>query len=311
MPALDIQVSKESDVPVHEQLAAQIVMLIGSGKLRPGDALPSARELAQRLRIHRNTVSQAFRDLILNLLVEKSRGRRLIVRPFQAARAASGGKLDELINAFVLEIQRRGYTLGELYRQVQARVLAAPPDHILVVSNDSGMRLLLPAELKETFKLRVDSCSVSELVSKPELTIAALVLSPPGHIAAIAGLLPPERPPLPIIYSSPDEHLKRIRSLKEPSLIALVSVSEYFLKSARAILSPVAGQRHSICEYLLAPDAGNMPGAADLILCDVVAHQTLRGRHKRAELIRHRVIASACLDEIASFLAAGPHLSTG
>ncbi len=196
MPAMDIQVSKESDVPIHEQLAAQIVMLIGSGKLRPGDALPSARELAQRLRIHRNTVSQAFRDLVLNLLVEKSHGRRLIVRPFQAARVASGGKLDALINAFVLEILRRGYTLGELYRQVQARVLAAPPDHILVVSNDSGMRLLLPAELKEKFKLRVDSCSVSELVSKPELTIAALVLSPPGHIAAIAGLLPPERPPL-------------------------------------------------------------------------------------------------------------------
>src|SRR6266571_4470992 len=257
MPAMDIQVSKESDVPIHEQLAAQIVMLIGSGKLRPGDALPSARELAQRLRIHRNTVSQAFRDLVLNLLVEKSRGRRLIVRPFQAARVASGGKLDELINAFVLGIQRRGYTLGEFYRQVQARVLAAPP----------------------------------------------------GHIAAIAGLLPPERPPLPIVYSSADEHLERIRNLKEPSLIALVSVSEYFLKSARAILSPVAGQRHSICEYLLAPDAGNMPGAADLILCDVVAHQTLRGRHKRAELIRHRVIASACLDEIASFLAAGPRLS--
>src|SRR6266536_1498860 len=195
MPEMDIQVSKESDVPIHEQLAAQIVMLIGSGKLRPGDALPSARELAQRLRIHRNTVSQAFRDLILNLLVEKSR----------------------------------------------------------------GMRLLLPAELKEKFKLRVDSCSVCELVSKPELTIAALVLSPPGHVAAIAGLLPPERPPLPIIYASADEHLKRITSLKEPSVIALVSVSEYFLKSARAILSPAAGQRHSICEYLLAPDTGNMP----------------------------------------------------
>src|SRR5438093_11177210 len=145
MPAMDIQVSKESDVPIHEQLAAQIVMLIGSGKLRPGDALPSARELAQRLRIHRNTVSQAFRDLVLNLLVEKSRGRRLIVRPFQAARVASGGKLDELVNAFVLEILRRGDTLGERYRQVQARVLAALPDPVVVVYEASGVRAERPA----------------------------------------------------------------------------------------------------------------------------------------------------------------------
>ena len=53
-----------------------------------------------------------------------------------------------------------------------------------------------------------------KMVSKPGLTIAALVLSPPGHVVAIAGLLPPEHPALLIIYSSADEHLPRIRSLK-------------------------------------------------------------------------------------------------
>src|SRR5881396_2661117 len=53
-----------------------------------------------------------------------------------------------------------------------------------------------------------------KMVSKLGLTIAALVLSPPGHVVAIAGLLPPEHPALLIIYSSADEHLPRIRSLK-------------------------------------------------------------------------------------------------
>jgi len=64
---------------------------------------------------------------------------------------------------------------------------------------------------------------------------------------------------------------------------ASASVSEYLLKSAGAILSAAAGQRHSICEYWLASDAANMPGAADLIFCDVVAHDTVRRRRKRAE----------------------------
>ena len=128
MANLDIQISKESDVPIHEQLAVQIVLLIGSGRLKPGDPLPSVRELAQRLRIHRNTVSQAFRDLILDLLVEKTHGKRLIVRRPEHAGASHREGLDELINSFLLEIQRRGYTLRELHRRLQARLLAAPPD---------------------------------------------------------------------------------------------------------------------------------------------------------------------------------------
>ena len=78
--ALEIQINREADVPIHEQVAAQIVLHIGSGALQPGDALPSVRALARRLGIHRNTVTQAYRDYVLNKLVVKRRGSQLVVR---------------------------------------------------------------------------------------------------------------------------------------------------------------------------------------------------------------------------------------
>ena len=61
---MPILISKESEVPLRQQLAEQIVFRIATGKLHPGESLPSVRELARRLKIHHNTVSEAYQDLI-------------------------------------------------------------------------------------------------------------------------------------------------------------------------------------------------------------------------------------------------------
>ncbi len=248
---LNIRISKDSSVPVYEQLSAQIVLLIGSGKLKPGDALPSVRDLELRLGIHRNTVLRAYQDLILNLLVEKRQGRRLFVRNREVERTPSGEPIDDLVNSFLAQAQQRGYTLRELYTKLRQRMRSAPPDRVLVLSDDAGMRVVLPIELKQGFGCGVEARRVDELASDPELMIGALVVTPPGHMPKIAGLLPPERPAVPITYSSADSHLHLIRGLERPSLIALVSISEYFLKTAGAVLAPATGKRHSIREHLL------------------------------------------------------------
>lgn len=46
-----------SEVPIYRQLVTQVVLAILSNDLRPGDRLPSTRELARRFGIHPNTIS--------------------------------------------------------------------------------------------------------------------------------------------------------------------------------------------------------------------------------------------------------------
>ena len=297
---LNIRISKDSDTPLHEQLAAQIVLLIGSGKLKPGDELPSLSELALRLDIHRNTVAQAYHDPILNLLVEKKHGKRLTVR---RRRAQGGEPIDNLIDSFLVEARQYGCTLEQVSRKIQQRMPAAPPDRVLVLSDDAGMRVLLPTELKQRFGCRVEAFAVEELTSDPELMIGALVVSPPGHIPKIAGLLSPERPAVPITYSSADPHLDLIRGLERPSLVALVSISEYFLKTARAVLAPAAGRRHSMREYLLSENEEDLQGIADLVFCDLAAHQAARRQFPRAKVVVHRMISDQCMDQIGRLLS--------
>ena len=283
-------------------MAAQIVLSIGSGKLKPGDALPSLSELALRLGIHRNTIAQAYHDPILNLLIEKKHGKRLAVRP---QRAQGGEPIDNLIDSFLVEARQYGCTLEQVFRKIQKRMLA-PPDRVLVLSNDAGMRLLLPTELKQKFGCRVEAFAVEELTADPELMMGALVVSPPGHIPKIAGLLPPERPAIPITYSPADPHLDLMRRLERPTLIALVSISGYFLKTARAVLASAAGRRHSMREYLLSADSEDvkdLQGIADLVFCDLAVQGAARRKFPGARVVVHRMISDQCMDQIGSLLS--------
>ena len=178
--------------------------------------------------------------------------------------------------------------------------MALPPDHLLVVSTDPGLRHLLREELKEKFTFPVESCSTEELSLNPELTVGALVVGPPGAIPQIAPLVPKDRPAIPITFSTVDEHIKIIQALQKPSTIAVVSISPVVLQTARGVLAPVVGDRHTIREYLLPSE--NLRGleVTDLVLCDMIAHRRVRARN----LLPYRLVSPTCLKRLSTAMEA-------
>jgi GntR family transcriptional regulator len=58
-----LQVNFKSGKPVYLQVVDQIKAAAASGALRPGEALPSIRPLAEELRVNRNTVAKAYAEL--------------------------------------------------------------------------------------------------------------------------------------------------------------------------------------------------------------------------------------------------------
>lgn len=61
--ALVITVDRLSEEPLYEQIRRQVVSAITAGDIRPGDALPSVRSLAQDLGINLHTVNRAYASL--------------------------------------------------------------------------------------------------------------------------------------------------------------------------------------------------------------------------------------------------------
>ncbi len=69
----------DSNTAVYVQIENQVQFGIASGKLKPGDQLPSVRELSERLDVNPNTVAKAYRDLEVMGLLYTRRGMGVFV----------------------------------------------------------------------------------------------------------------------------------------------------------------------------------------------------------------------------------------
>src|SRR5271170_5224051 len=115
---MQISLSKKGDVPLRQQLADQLVFLITTGQLRPGQQLPSVRALARLTKVHHNTVSEAYQDLVRRNWLTRQRGRRLIVGARAGTSQSTPSSLDELINESIQRARDMGYSLQALTERV-------------------------------------------------------------------------------------------------------------------------------------------------------------------------------------------------
>ncbi|WP_339225118.1 GntR family transcriptional regulator [Paenibacillus sp. FSL H8-0332] len=76
-----IELDLQSETPIYTQLVDQIVEGIASGKLKPGDPLPSIRSLAEDLGINLHTVNKAYNLLKQEGLLQVNRKTGVIVQP--------------------------------------------------------------------------------------------------------------------------------------------------------------------------------------------------------------------------------------
>lgn len=77
MIILDLNSADER--PIYGQIADRVKFAVAGGALRPGDLVPSVRELSKQLVVNPNTVARAYRDLQSEGLLESVRGMGLQV----------------------------------------------------------------------------------------------------------------------------------------------------------------------------------------------------------------------------------------
>jgi len=83
-----------SHVPVYKQIKEKIKSMIATGKLKKGAFVPSIRSLAKDLGVNLNTVSRAYRELVLEGILKVVRGEGYVVEGLDTERFL-GKKLEE------------------------------------------------------------------------------------------------------------------------------------------------------------------------------------------------------------------------
>ena len=231
-------ISKNSDVPIREQLVTQITLGIVSNDLKAKQRLPSTRDLARRYDVHANTVSAAYRELARRGWVEFRRGSGVYVRA-QSAEATDGKlDLDQLIGHFFKTTRAQGFSLAEIQEGLQRSVGLQPPDHFLVLDPDEELRAILAAEIAYATEAKVQSAAPTELGNASVLTGAVPVVLY-GHFAEVKKRLGTTSDLLVIHSASVVESLRGQTRPSSDSLVAIVSRWPEFLKWARTMLVSV------------------------------------------------------------------------
>ena len=274
--------------------------LILTAQLQPGQPMPSVRELARRLQIHHNTVSEAYQELVRRKWLEGRRGSRLTVRPPEEVGPALDAKdLDDLINATLAMARRLGFSAQALRERVRERLLAEPPDHFLVVEQAPGLRELIAEEVRCATRRRVESCSMDDLRNDHEVRIGALTVATPYALSEVNTCLSKARQAVSVTFATAKEHLERIGRLAEPSVIAVVSISQTFLRTAQAVLAPALGARHTLALFRLPLEGREVLRGADLVFCDSAAVRSV----KHSRRIHYQLLAPDSLDSLKSTIA--------
>jgi GntR family transcriptional regulator len=83
---MSMSITWNDNAPIYRQLRDRVVAMILDGVLKPGDALPSVRQVAADFQLNPITVSKGYQELVDEQLVEKRRGLGMYVT--DGARAA-------------------------------------------------------------------------------------------------------------------------------------------------------------------------------------------------------------------------------
>ena len=123
---MQIHLEAKDGVPIYLQVMQQIKYLIASGRLQPGEELPSIRTLAEQLLVNPNTIARAYRELELAGVVEKRRtaGTYVAENGSPLARKERLKLINERIDRLLVEAFQMGFDLDDVLKLVQKSQLA-------------------------------------------------------------------------------------------------------------------------------------------------------------------------------------------
>lgn len=231
--------SKNSEVPIKEQLVTQFRLAILSEDLQPGQKLPSTRELARRYKIHANTVSAAYRELEERGWVNFAHGSGVYVRKFDAeAQLDAELDLDQIISEFFKLARGKGFTINEIRTRLRRWLEMQSPDHFLLIEPDAAFRQILAAEIYDATGFPVTECGLEDC-GKRELYLGAMPVAVYGQGEVVRAALPAHSHLLLLRLRSVTEALKNEARPGAEDLLIVVSQYPDFLHWSRAVFGAI------------------------------------------------------------------------
>lgn len=121
---MDVNIDFSTSIPIYLQIIEEFKRQIVIGQLKPGDKVPSQRDLASKIKVNANTVQRAYREMETLGLVETLRGQGTFVcRNKDIVEGTRKEMLTNLVDDFVRAVQALGLNQEDTLDVVKTRFL--------------------------------------------------------------------------------------------------------------------------------------------------------------------------------------------
>jgi GntR family transcriptional regulator len=120
--SLKISLDFGSSDPIYAQIVNQVREQLTTGELKPGDQLPTVRQLASDLRVNFNTVARAYRllDEAGQISTQRGRGTYLLERDENATKEmVKKETIEEQLERTIQSLLRQGYNREEIQNSLK------------------------------------------------------------------------------------------------------------------------------------------------------------------------------------------------
>lgn len=279
---MNLFLNRESPVPIHDQLCAQVGQLVASGAIAAGDRLPSIRGLAARLGIHPNTVLAAYKTLAARgvLSIQKGSGVRVAAHAPEVSGWREGLALKAMAAQFVGQARSRGHDAEVILAACREALSPAPIRRVVVVNPHPDLQALYRHELAQVLSLPIAGMTPEELESAaPEALEGACFVTSTNFAAALHRTLGADRAPVIVTLAPAEPMIARVRALPPEAVVGVVSASPRFVFLMKELLAAVLDEAR-----LLGADADEPERLASvlrlssLVVTDAACHRAVADR---------------------------------
>lgn len=300
---MNVFLNRESAVPLHDQLCAQIGQLVASGALAPGARLPSIRGLASRLGVHHQTVLAAYKTLAGRgvVVIQSGSGVRVVDHLASSGGWREGVALRAMAAHFVAQARARGHDEAAILAACREATAPAPWSRLVVVNPHPDLQAIYCHELAEHVSLPIAGATLEE-AAEAGVSDTACYLTSTNHAAALKAVLGEGRSPVLFKLASTEALLAQVRALPSSAVVAVVSGSPRFLFLFQELLAGVRGEGQLLGAGLDEPERLRAAlKLASLVVTDALGYGAIFGR-TRAAVVRHRLLADEVYGELAERL---------
>ena len=240
-------------IPIYLQVKTRILDKIRAGEYRIGDKIPTEREMAAQLEISRNTVSAAYKELLLEGVLEARQGKGTFVKGTMVENNSEGlagskrERLASIIDDALAKATELGFDAEQFatiaHIRAQAKTLAVQRLRVVIVDCTAEFTHRFVSQINQTLAIRAEEVLLSDLeqgqVPIELLHACDLVVTTTEHYGTLVRLMGINSKIATVAVMPRLEAVIQLARIPAGNILGVIARSSHYLRAIERLLTRI------------------------------------------------------------------------